>query len=75
MSYVCSICKVMHPCTVGEHNENWYTKVWMPEGAQTSIACHVLDHTECTVPMFCKCNCHMNRIDVEPPITSAPTNC
>jgi len=69
VSYVCAMCYVFWPCTNVEHNQIWSLKVWQPEGTQSSIPCWVLDHEECTVPMFCKCRCHDKQLDVESSIT------
>lgn len=70
MSYVCSVCYTLYPCTVAAHNEVWSLRVWQPEGTQSSIPCWVLDHSECSVPMFCKCTCHDKRLDE--PTSSSP---
>ena len=71
MSYVCAVCYVRWPCLVAEHNEFWSNKVWQPDTSQVSIPCWVMDHSECTVPVFCRCNCHAERID-EPSPTHLP---
>jgi len=52
----------------------WHNRIAYPEGSMESIACHVFDHEECTVPMFCKCVCHDPQLDLEPPITASHSN-
>jgi len=69
MSYVCSICYTLWPCTRVDHNQIWSCRLWMPEGTTVSIPCWALDHQECAVPMFCKCTCHVTRLDEPSSIT------
>lgn len=72
--YVCQYCHVPWPCTVRAHDSIWSNKIWMNDSAQSSIPCYVMDHEECTVPMFCKCLCHQKSILDEAPITAPPSN-
>lgn len=72
MSYVCTICYTMWPCLRVEHNEIWSNRVWQPEGTLHSIPCWVMDHKECSVPVFCKCKCHANQLDEPSSITPLP---
>lgn len=72
--YVCSACHVLWPCTVVEHDQIWSNRVWQPEQSQESIPCFVLDHDQCTVPMFCRCRCHRRSVLDEPAISVPPSN-
>jgi hypothetical protein len=74
MTLVCARCYIAAPCGRDEHDMR--PEAWMrvPDGSDQSIPCWVLDHEECTVPIFCKCSCHNERIDEEPPITASPSN-
>jgi hypothetical protein len=74
VTLVCARCHVPAPCGRIEHD--MHPSAWMtvPADRTVSIACWVLDHEECTSPIFCKCPCHRERLDEEPSITASPSN-
>lgn len=73
-NYWCAVCYVPWPCTKVDHNQIWSNKVWMSDSSESSIACYVLDHDQCTVSMFCACVCHHSGILDESPISLPPSN-
>jgi hypothetical protein len=46
----------------------------MPDTSEVSIPCWVMDHDECSVPMLCKCTCHHDALDIEPPDSDPLSN-
>lgn len=74
MPYICHRCYKPNPCGVAEHERTWSDAVWMGAHVQQSIACFLLDHTECTTPMLCNCGCHVRSELDEPSPSDPPTN-
>lgn len=72
--YVCSRCYVLWPCNDLVHNAIWSNKVFQPDTSRESIPCFVLDHDQCTVPMFCQCRCHDKSVLDEASIALPPSN-
>ena len=74
MPYICAQCLVPWPCTNVHHNDEWSSKQWYPEGHPFSIPCFVFDHDECKVPLYCRCQCHRERLDKPSAISVPPSN-
>jgi hypothetical protein len=55
---ICLYCHTAWPCEEPALHAEQHALAYMPDGEDESIACFVLDHDECTVPLLCGCHCH-----------------
>jgi len=71
---ICMFCHTNWPCRqAGTHLEQGAVGE-MPLHREESIACFVLDHSECSVGIFCKCHCHERSVLDEDSISVPPSN-